>query len=74
MNDIKKQVTEAYNQKLRVETMNATGGFLTYQYSSPPLCVLNGVYIQAVQMVESERRNYIIKQRFIIGVNHKKEE
>jgi hypothetical protein len=74
MNDIKKEVLEAYNQKLRVETMNATGGFLAYRYSSPPLCVLNGVFIQALQMVESERRNYIIKQHFIVGVNHKKEE
>jgi hypothetical protein len=27
-----------------------------------------------MQMVESKRRNHIIKQHFIIGVNHKKEE
>jgi hypothetical protein len=31
MNDIKKEVTKAYNQKLRVETTNATGGFLAYR-------------------------------------------
>jgi hypothetical protein len=48
MNDIKKEVTKTYNQKLRVEMMNAMGSFLAYQYSSPPLCIFNGVFIQAV--------------------------
>jgi hypothetical protein len=54
--------------------MNETGGFIVYKYSSPPLCILNGVFIQALQMVESERKNYMIKKRFIVGVNLKKEE
>jgi hypothetical protein len=61
-NNVCKVVTDAYNKKLRVETMKETGRFTVYKYSSPPLCILNGVFIQALQMVESERKNYIIKK------------
>jgi hypothetical protein len=73
-NDVRKVITDAYNEKLRVEMMNETGGFIVYMYSSPPLCILNGVFVQALQMVESERKNYMIKKQFIVGVHLKKEE
>jgi hypothetical protein len=42
-NGVHKVITDTYNEKLRVETMNKTGGFIVYKYSSPPICILNGV-------------------------------